>query len=44
VYLAMSSRISTGDKIYGDMSSAASKASSSSSTGREGGLEVVILV
>ena len=43
MYLAMSSRISTGDKIYGDMSSAVSKASSSSSTGREGNLEIVIV-
>lgn len=43
MYLAMSSRISTGDKIYGDMSSAVSKASSSSSTGREGSLEIVIV-
>lgn len=43
MYLAMSSRISSGDKIYGDMSSAESKASSSSTTGREGGLEVVIV-
>ena len=42
MYLAMSSRISSGDKIYGDMSSAVSKASSSSSTGRGGGLEVIV--
>jgi hypothetical protein len=43
LYLAMSSRISSGDNIYGNMSSAVSKASSSSQTGREGGLEVVIV-
>lgn len=42
MYLAISSRISSGDKIYDDMSSAASKASSSSSTRREGGLEVIV--
>lgn len=42
MYLAMSSRISSGDKIYGDMSSAVSKASSSSTTAREGGLEVIV--
>jgi hypothetical protein len=42
MYLAMSSRISSGDRIYCDMSSAVSKASSSSTTGSEGGLEVIV--
>lgn len=43
LYLAMSSRISSGDKIYGVISSAVSNASLSPSTGRKGGLEVVIV-
>ena len=43
MYLAMSSRISSGDKIYGVMSSAVSNASLSPSTGRKGGLGVVIV-
>ena len=43
LYLAMSTRISSGDKTYGVMSSAVSKASLSPSTGRKGGLEVVII-
>jgi hypothetical protein len=43
LYLAMSSRISSGDKIYGVMSSAVSKASLSPSRGRKFGLEVVIV-
>ena len=40
MYLAISSRISSGDKIYDDTSSAASKASSSST----GSLEVIVIV
>lgn len=44
MYLAISSRILSGDKIYDDMSSAVSNASSSStfSTEREGVLEVIV--
>jgi hypothetical protein len=44
LYLAISSRISSGDKIYGVMSSAVSKASLSPSTGRKFGLEVLVVI